>query len=140
MPAILFAGSGLLDTIIKYTEHRFLKEDNKNEFLITCFGIAAFFGTLILTYVFSKGKQKFDLRSILAGIMIGIPNYFSIWCLVKVLNQFEGQSSAIIPINNMGIVLLSSVMAYVLFKEKISLTNWIGILLSIAAIGLIAYG
>jgi uncharacterized membrane protein len=40
----------------------------------------------------------------------------------------------------MGIVLFSAVMAWLLFKEKLSLINWIGIGLAVGAIALIAYG
>jgi uncharacterized membrane protein len=85
------------------------------------------------------GKIKFDSRSILAGIAIGIPNYFSIWFLVNVLKQYKGNSSAIIPINNMGIVLLSSVLAWLMFKEKLSALNLVGIILALGAIALIAF-
>jgi len=140
MPAILFAGSGLLDTLIKYVEQHFLNEENKNDFLILSFGVAALLGTLLLVYRLATSKEKFNKRSLLAGIIIGIPNYFSIWCLVRVLEDYQGQSSAIIPINNMGIVLFSSLAAFILFKEKLSLTNWIGILLALGAIALIAFG
>jgi multidrug transporter EmrE-like cation transporter len=40
----------------------------------------------------------------------------------------------------MGIVLFSTVAAYLMFKEKLTKLNWMGIVLSIAAIALIAYG
>jgi drug/metabolite transporter (DMT)-like permease len=140
MPAVLFAGSGLLDTSIKYVEQTFLNEGNKNDFLISSFSIAASLGTIMLIYLFISGKQKFDPRSVLAGIIIGIPNYFSIWCLVRVLSEYQRRSSAIIPINNMGIVLFSALAAFVLFKERLSLINWGGIILAIGAIALIAFG
>jgi drug/metabolite transporter (DMT)-like permease len=44
----------------------------------------------------------------------------------------------IIPINNMGIVLFSAIVAWLVFKEKLTRTNWFGIALSIAAILMIA--
>jgi uncharacterized membrane protein len=50
------------------------------------------------------------------------------------------ESSAIIPVNNMGIVLFSSIMAWLLFREKLSVINWLGIFLSLGAIALIAFG
>ena len=40
----------------------------------------------------------------------------------------------------MGIVLFSSVVAWVLFKERLSVINWLGIILSIVAIYFIAFG
>ncbi len=140
LPIILFAGSGLLDTMIKYVEISFLSESNQDAYLITAFAVAAVLGVIALLFLFNTGKMKFDKRAIAAGIIIGVPNYFSIWCLLKVLKDYAGNSSAIIPINNMGIVLFSTVAAFLLFREKLSMLNWLGILLSIAAIALIAFG
>ena len=140
LPAILFIGSGLLDTMIKYVEQTFLTEDNKNSYLITAFAAAASIGVLLLIAAILRGKQKLALKPVLAGIAIGIPNYFSIWCLVMVLKQYQGHSSAIIPINNMGIVLFSSMVAWLLLKETLSIINWIGIFISLMAIALIAFG
>ena len=85
-------------------------------------------------------RKNIQWAVLLTGILIGIPNYFSIWFLLEVLKQHPGNSSAIIPIVNMGIVLFSSVMAWLIFKEILSVKNWVGILLSLAAISLIAYG
>ena len=140
LPILLFAGSGLLDTLIKYTEQRFLNEHNSNDFLITAFTSAGLIGTLILLTGIVTRRRRFDYRAVLAGMAIGVPNYFSIWCLVMVLKKYAGNSSALIPINNMGIVLFSAVAAWILFREKLSLYNWSGILLSLAAIALIAFG
>lgn len=140
LPAVLFLGSGLLDTMIKYVEQAFLNEHNKNAYLITAFASAAVIGTILILFLVITKQQKFDYRSILSGICIGVPNYFSIWCLLKVLADYAGNSSAIIPINNMGIVLFSTLVAWLLFKERLSIVNWIGVLLSLGAISLIAYG
>ncbi len=140
LPIVLFAGSGLMDTIIKYVEQTHLNESNYNDFLIAAFVTAGLIGFLIMSILLVTGKIKFDSRSILAGIAIGIPNYFSIWFLVNVLKQYKGNSSAIIPINNMGIVLLSSFLAWLMFKEKLSLINRVGIILALGAIALIAFG
>jgi drug/metabolite transporter (DMT)-like permease len=140
LPLILFLGSGLLDTMIKYVEHSYINETNNNEYLITAFTVAAVVGLLTLAFVIINGRQQFEPRSILAGLAIGVPNYFSIWCLLHVLKLYEGRSSAIIPINNMGIVLFSSVVAWLLFNEHLTPVNWLGILLSLGAIALIAFG
>jgi drug/metabolite transporter (DMT)-like permease len=140
MPLLLFVGSGLLDTMIKYVEQAFLNPDNQDAYLITAFCVAASVGMIILLYLFITGRQQFSGRAVLAGIGIGVPNYFSIWCLLGALKGYAGNSSAIIPINNMGIVLFTAVVAWLIFKEKLSATNWLGIVLSLAAIALIAYG
>jgi drug/metabolite transporter (DMT)-like permease len=140
LPVILFIGSGLLDTMIKYVEQVFLDGSNNNYYLITAFLVAASVGGIILSGFLIQRKQRLSWKALIAGIAIGVPNYLSIWCLVRVLKIYSANSSAIIPINNMGIVLFSSVVAFVFFREKLSVTNWLGILLSLVAIALIAFG
>ncbi|HEY1202209.1 MAG TPA: hypothetical protein VGE79_14550 [Niastella sp.] len=140
MPLLLFVGSGLLDAMIKYVEQAFINPGNQDAYLITAFCVAATVGWLILFYLFGTGKQKFSAKALVAGICIGVPNYFSIWCLLGALKGYSGNSSAIIPINNMGIVLFTAIVAWLIFKEKLSAANWLGIALSLGAIALIAYG
>ena len=140
MPVILFLGSGFLDTMIKYVEHHFLTAANVNEYLITAFSVAAVLGIITIVVRFLLRLDKPNWKAVVMGACIGVPNYFSIWCLMEVLKQYSSNSSAIIPINNMGIVLFSAVVAWIAFRERLSLVNWMGIILSLAAIALIAYG
>jgi drug/metabolite transporter (DMT)-like permease len=140
VPVVLFIGSGLLDTMIKYVEQNFLDEASYDQYFITAFAIAGMAGGLLLLFQFITGNQTFDKRAIPAGIMIGIPNYFSLWTLVKVLAANKGNSSAIFPIVNIGIVLFSTLMALILFREKLSKLNWTGVGLAIIAIMAMASG
>ena len=140
LPLILFVGSGLLDTMIKYVEQVFLNGSNNDYYLITAFLVAASAGGITLAIRVVQQKQKLSWKAIVGGIAIGVPNYFSIWCLMRVLKMYSANSSAIIPINNMGIVLFSAVVAFIFFGEKLSLINWAGIVLSLGAIALIAFG
>ncbi|HYF30811.1 MAG TPA: hypothetical protein VD993_06810 [Chitinophagaceae bacterium] len=140
LPVVLFIGSGLLDTMIKYVEQGYLDHGNQDTYLITAFSMAALIGLIVLVLQLVTGRTALTWKGVLAGIMIGVPNYFSIWCLLQVLKLYADNSSAIIPINNMGIVLFSAVAAWMLFKERLSGINWIGILLAIGAIALITYG
>jgi drug/metabolite transporter (DMT)-like permease len=139
LPLILFAGSGALDTIYKFVEETHLNETNLNPFLISSFAAAGGIGLLVLLYRYIRRKEKFDRRTVVAGLLIGIPNYFSIWCLGKVYKQNWMESSAIIPVNNMGIVLFSTVVAWLLFKEKLSRINWLGITLAVISIACISF-
>lgn len=140
LPFILFIGSGLLDGLINHVQKQYVTEENNNAYLISGFFSAATIGSTLLLIQYARKKQVFHFRNLLAGVLIGIPNYFSIWCLVRFLKQSPWESSASIPVNNMGIVLFSSVVAWLLFRERLSKINWMGIVLSLAAIYLIAFG
>jgi drug/metabolite transporter (DMT)-like permease len=140
LPVVLFIGSGLLDSLINHVQKMYVTHENHNAYLISGFLCAALIGSSILFTQYITGRKQFAWKQVIAGVLIGIPNYFSIWCLVRYLKESPWQSSASIPVNNMGIVLFSSVVAWLFFKEKLSVLNWIGILLSLLSIYLIAFG
>ena len=140
LPLVVFLATGFLDTLVKYVEQSFLTAANSNEYLVTAFTVAFTAGFILLILLVAAKKIRVQLKAMLAGLLIGIPNYFSIWCLMKVLKVYPGNSSVIFPVNNLGIVLLSAILAWIVFKEKLSLLNRAGIVLSIISILLIAFG
>jgi drug/metabolite transporter (DMT)-like permease len=140
VPLALFLGSGLLDSLIKYVQQRFMAGAGADSVISTAFAVAGSLGFLLLMYRLVTGKERFDPRTIIAGVAIGVPNYLSMWFLMKVLSHYPGRSAMIFPVVNMSIVLFSAVMARLLFNEHISAMNRWGIALSLAAIALIAWG
>lgn len=140
LPLVLFISSGLLDALINHVQLTYVTAENNNDYLVSAFFSAAAIGSLILIIQLIRKKQQFKWKNLMAGLLIGVPNYFSIWCLVHFLKESPWQTSASIPVNNMGIVLFSAVAAWILFKERLSKINWTGILLSLLAIYLIAFG
>lgn len=139
IPAVLFIGSGLLDTLITYTEHHFLNAANKDAYLILTFNVAGAIGVMILLFQYWTKKEQFSWKAIVAGLVIGIPNYFSIQTLMMALDQYAEKASVVMPVVNIGIVLFSTVVAFYVFKEKLSKLNWTGIVLAVLAIVLLSY-
>ena len=109
-------------------------------FTIHTFLTAGIIGVIIVAILAVQGQRKIQARNIAAGILLGIPNYFSIYYLVRFLNTDVMQSSAAIPVNNIGIVLASALCGIFAFKENTSATRIIGLILSLGAILLIAFG
>lgn len=140
VPLLLFLSSGMLDTLIKFVEQTYLSPADQDAYLITTFATAAAIGLSVTIVRVLSRKIRLSKRAMIAGFAIGIPNYFSIASLLHVLKQFPTESSMVIPVNNMGIVLFSAVAAFLLFRERLSSVNWLGILLSVLAISLIAFG
>ncbi len=140
LPIVLFIGSGLLDALINHVQLNYVTPNNSNAYLISGFFSAATIGSVVLLSQYLVKKRAFAWHHVVAGILIGIPNYFSIWCLIHFLKLSPWESSASIPMNNMGIVLFSTLVAAILFKEKLSKLNWLGVMLSAVAIYLIAFG
>jgi drug/metabolite transporter (DMT)-like permease len=140
-PALLFIFSGLLDTLMTYVQFRFLKTPEvQATYTIYCFSVAATIGLILVSILLLTKKITFQWRNVVAGICVGVPNYFSIYFLIRSLNSNIMQSSATIPVVNIGILVASSVMALLFFREKANSLRIIGLILSVVAIALIAFG
>lgn len=139
LPIILFFGTGSVDMLLKYVQHSHLGNESPIQFSTMLFGTAAVIGALALIVRNFIRKKKIDKRSIIAGMVLGLPNFGSIYFLMKALAIPNMQSSEIFPINNMGIVLASAIAAVFFFSEKGTKVNRIGVAVSIVAIALIAF-
>ncbi|AEH02818.1 EamA family transporter [Lacinutrix sp. 5H-3-7-4] len=137
LPILLFIGSGVIDTTIKYLENSYVSSDGIPLFSATIFAIAGIIGVLILTVKAIQGKFKFDSRSIFGGLILGVVNYYSIYLILKALDYKGIESSTIFTVNNVAIVMLSTLVGLLFFKEKLSLKNWVGILVAILSILLV---
>lgn len=137
-PILVFIGSGLIDTLIKFIESGYVNKTDVALFSSTIFSVAGTIGILVLIFQGLTGKLRITGRNILGGIALGIPNFFSIYFLVMALRNNRFESSTIFTINNVAIVLVSTILGIILFKEKLITKNWIGIILAIISILLVA--
>lgn len=138
IPMLIFLLSGALDTIMKYMEHNYLTHATiQASFTIHIFFMAAVFGSLVVAYNVVAGNARLQLKTVVAGVVLGVPNFFSIFYLVRLFNVDVLESSAIIPVNNIAILLLSTMVAILFFKEEFTKYRVVGILLSALSILLI---
>lgn len=139
LPVVLFFGSGFLDTYFKYSEKNYIQESDAGLFCSMAFLVAGSIGLLFLLFTVLSGRTKFEIKSVWAGILLGIPNYGSLYFLFKALRMDGFESSVVFPLNNMGIVATSALFAFFIFREKLSPLNWTGIALAIVSIAMIAW-
>jgi drug/metabolite transporter (DMT)-like permease len=138
LPISVFLGSGIIDSSIKYLQEIHVKETEYPLFSAVIFAAAAVIGVAIIGLKSVKNRLKISLKDILGGIALGIPNYFSIYYLLKALQSETLNSASVFTINNVAIVMFSTLLGITLFKEKLSLKNWMGIGLAVISIILIA--
>lgn len=140
LPVAVFIGSGIIDTSIKYAQQVTVPEEEFPIFSAMIFGSAACFGTFFILGQSFKKPISINFKNIMGGICLGVPNYFSIYFLMKALDESILNSASIFTINNVAIVMLSTVLGIALFKERISIKNWVGIGLAVVSIILVALG
>jgi len=136
LPVIIFISNGTIDTLLKYTEHHYIQGD-LILFLSMVFLIALVAGLSIVLVNSFFTKTRIYLKNIIGGIVLGLLNFASTYYFLMAMGVF--QVSVVIPILNVGIVALSALAAFFIFREKLSLVNWIGIFIAIIAILAIAY-
>ena len=143
-PVILFFGMGLVDSLVKYSQLKYISDPELALFSAILFAVAFLTGIIYLVMKPGHLKPLLSFRSLFWGSLLGLSNFGSIYFIIRALNYREGltggiDSSVVFGVNNTGIVVLSVLSGYLLFKEKLRPVNYLGIILAVTAIILFAY-
>lgn len=129
---ILFFGAGILDSILNFIQNQYLESiTDFSLFIITVFFIASLIGIMQIIVV----KSNFHLKNVFAGMSLGIPNYLSIYFTLESLEELGG--IIVFPALNIGVVLISAIISWKFYKEQMSQTNWLGVILACISIFLV---
>ena len=139
LPLLLFIGMGVIDSLVKFAQHAFVRNENTALFSAVLFFMAFITGIIMLPFR-KEGVSEFRKGQIwLLGILLGIVNFGSIFMVVNALNYVNTEGirmdgSIVFGANNIGVVSLSVLAGLLIFKEKLRTINWIGISISGLAI------
>jgi drug/metabolite transporter (DMT)-like permease len=139
LPLLIFLNSGIGDVLINYANHYLLQPHQAGAFTMLTFTASACIGGLVLLGLILSGRQRFGFRSIPAGIVLGIPNFFSIFFLIKALSAFENDGAFFFPVNNIGVILAGTLGAVVFFRERLTRLNLAGLAVAVLALFLLSY-
>lgn len=127
---LLFVLGGMAEFSNKIYQNYALN-DYKAVFLFFTFFVA--FSISILFTI--RAGVKFNLKDILTGFAVGIPNLFSSYFLILSLDTVK--TSVAYPVFSAGSILLINLGGYFIFKEKIARKNKLAIALIVIALVLI---
>ena len=139
LPFLVFLGSGAIDAAIKYFQETQLTTEEFPLFSATVFAAAGCTGLVFIGANSFVTPLKINTRNMLGGLALGVPNYFSIFFLLKALENDTWNSASIFTINNVAIVMFSTLLGILLFKERLSPKNWGGIVLAVVSILMVAF-
>jgi drug/metabolite transporter (DMT)-like permease len=145
LPLLIFFGIGVLDSMIKYAQFRYISNDINPLFSGTTFFIAGLIGISLLLFNRNAAKDLGYVKTWILGILLGLVNFGSMYFFIGALNQInvesgkQVQGSVVFGINNIGIVALGVLIGYLFFKERPTKLNWSGIALSMLAIVVLTY-
>lgn len=137
-PAIVFIGSGIIESGIKFFENDYIKKSEVAIFSAGLFLCAMTTGLIALTLTKKNRTTPIKLKAVMGGFCLGIPNYFSIYFFIHALRIETLSDSAVFILNSVSIVLLSTLIGIFAFGEKLIPKNWIGIATAIVSLVLIS--
>lgn len=130
----LFLGCGILDFVLNFVQNNALGTLTIPLFSAFSLGFAGVIGLFIIGIKRIKTKEKLTANSIIAGIILGIPNFFSIYYLIKSYSSTSWDDSTVLAILNISTVISSTLFGYILFKERLTRLRWIGMIVSLLSI------
>ena len=137
---LLLAGvllsSALIEVILLFAERRDIIGDQHHLFTSYGFGFAALVGWCVIAFRWIKGKKKIERQAWVGGLILGLPNFLTIFLLLVMLKQ-GWNASVLYPVLNVTVLTLITLTAWLIFKEKLRFINWLGIAFAVAAILLI---
>lgn len=145
IPLILFFGMGIVDSLVKYAQHSFVRDSDTALFSAVLFLNALAAGLVVLIFRLKYLSGFLKPASWGWGILLGAVNFGSIFFIVRALNYTSANgkmidSSIIFGVNNTGIVAFSVIVGLLVFAERLKPINWIGIALSVLALILFSLG
>ena len=129
----VWLGYGVIDILFKQ-----LAKLDKTAFagnLLVAFILA---GILMWAYLLVK-RTDWRLKSMLAGIVLGVLNFGNILFYVRAHQVFKDNPTLVFAGMNMGVIALGTLVGAWAFREKISRVNALGVALAMASIFCLFY-
>ena len=139
LPILTFLGSGTNNTLINYLSSTYYSAGQTTVFMIIACTGAVIVGSVVLLFKLIINKEKLELRSVIGGLILGIPNFLSLYFLLYALSDFGNSAAYVFPIYNILSMLVSSFAAWAIYKEKLNNYNRLGLVMAVVAIILISY-
>ena len=136
-PITLFLTFGCYFTILKYLQTYYLTESSYHAYVMSGF-VFAFLSSIVIGV--AKGVfvlADFCVRQLVAGIFLGAINYVAIYALLRVLALKGWESSQLYPIYSVGVVAVSTLLAFLWFHERLSRQKTIGLAVGLIAVALL---
>lgn len=134
MLLVLFIGSGTLDFTLNLVQKHILQSLTASLFSAISLGLAGIIGSVVLIFRIIQNKTQLRAKNLVAGIVLGVPNFFSIYLLLLSYKTTGWTDSTVLAITNVSVVLFSAVIGFLIFSEEANKRKIIGLIAAISAI------
>ncbi|MDY0904906.1 DMT family transporter [Pedobacter sp. CFBP9032] len=131
-PIFVFIGFGVIDVLFK--QIALYKSLPYTTSLFTVFAMAFVVSMAIVIYLVITKKTKLQLVNLACGLILGFFNFGNILFYMKAHKALSENPSTVFAAMNLGVIVVGSLVGIVVFKEKLSKLNYIGIILALVAV------
>ena len=136
LPVFIFFSTGIGDVLMKITEKANTASD-LTTMIAFIYGISFLFSLLLVGYDLLKKKSIWQWKNMAGGMILGGVNFFSTYFVYHAMRVYD--NVVLFPIYNIGVVCLTALAGWLLFKEKLTWWNYLGLGIAIFAVVLIAF-
>ena len=134
MLIVLFFGGGALDFVLNYVQENQLNILEPSLFSAISFGIAGCIGVIILSVKLLKGNTKIAFKNVIGGIVLGVPNFFSIYFLLLAYRTTGWTDTTVLALTNVSVVIGTVIIGLIIFKESKTSKKMLGLAIALLAI------
>lgn len=131
-PVMVFIGFGAIDVLFK--QIALYKALPYTTSLFTVFCMAFVVSLVIVTVMTISGKIKLQLVNLACGLILGFFNFGNILFYLKAHKALAENPSTVFAAMNLGVIIVGTLVGILVFKEKLTKINYIGIIMAIAAV------
>ncbi len=133
LPLTIFFGSGITDSVVKFAQTVKITHEQTGLFTTIVFFVAMI--TSFVIAVFNKKvRLKWNAPTLFLGLLLGLVNFGSLYFFLNALNKSDLSSALVFSLNNMSVVILSTLTGFFIFKESLNRVNLAGILLALTSL------
>jgi drug/metabolite transporter (DMT)-like permease len=136
-PLLVFGGFGVIDILFKRVA---LAGVPLGASLQAMFALALLVAFAMQFWRRARGQTRFTARSAAAGALLGLANFGNILFYLRGHRALPQHPSLVFASMNIGVVALGALVGLLVFRERLSRLNLVGVVLALLAIGVIARG
>ena len=136
-PLLVFAGFGVIDILFKQVARSGVPLGAALQAMFALALVVAFALQLARRV---RGTMQFTARSALGGALLGLFNFGNILFYLRGHQALPARPALVFTSMNIGVVALGAMVGVLVFRERLSVTNFAGVVLAALAIAVIAAG
>lgn len=139
IPLVIFLGSGMIDLMFAAYSGEQYMHTASHRYLFASLPLTTACIAGLGWLVYSGQALLLDRKTIGAGVLLGIINFGSLYFLLETYDKVNLSRSGVMPLNNLGVILVSAGASVWLLNERLNHKNKIGLSMGTAVVALLLW-